>query len=183
VTDAAGARTIDYIFAGIDSWTLDGTPMSGAFTLTVVSDISTVTGTIFDQGIFNTGVGTFVLGATTATLTGTGGIENQTFPGVIFLGQPHGPGDVLFLINSAFATYDLTTAFPSTGGTVGFGGATFSTSAGDLVMAHPESLFFEATFPATTIPEPSTWAMMLAGLAGLGFLGYRQARRAKPQAV
>jgi uncharacterized membrane protein len=35
----------------------------------------------------------------------------------------------------------------------------------------------------TTIPEPSTWAMMLAGFAGLGFLGYRQTRRAKLQAA
>ena len=28
----------------------------------------------------------------------------------------------------------------------------------------------------TTIPEPSTWAMMFLGFAGLGFLGYRKAR-------
>jgi hypothetical protein len=28
----------------------------------------------------------------------------------------------------------------------------------------------------TTIPEPSTWAMMLLGFAGIGFLGYRKAR-------
>jgi PEP-CTERM motif len=28
----------------------------------------------------------------------------------------------------------------------------------------------------TTIPEPSTWAMMLLGFGGLGFLGYRKAR-------
>jgi hypothetical protein len=28
-----------------------------------------------------------------------------------------------------------------------------------------------------TAPEPSTWAMMLLGFAGLGFLGYRQSRR------
>jgi hypothetical protein len=28
-----------------------------------------------------------------------------------------------------------------------------------------------------TIPEPSTWAMMALGLAGLGFAGYRKARR------
>jgi hypothetical protein len=27
------------------------------------------------------------------------------------------------------------------------------------------------------IPEPSTWAMMLLGFAGLGFLGYRQTRK------
>jgi hypothetical protein len=29
---------------------------------------------------------------------------------------------------------------------------------------------------SSVIPEPSTWAMMLAGFAGLGFLGYRKAR-------
>jgi hypothetical protein len=33
--------------------------------------------------------------------------------------------------------------------------------------------------PATAlIPEPSTWAMMLIGFAGLGFVGYRRARTA-----
>jgi PEP-CTERM motif len=30
-----------------------------------------------------------------------------------------------------------------------------------------------------TIPEPSTWAMMLLGFAGLGFLGYRKATTAQ----
>ena len=29
---------------------------------------------------------------------------------------------------------------------------------------------------STTIPEPSTWAMMLLGSAGLGFVGYRRAK-------
>jgi hypothetical protein len=29
----------------------------------------------------------------------------------------------------------------------------------------------------TTVPEPSTWAMMLLGFAGLGFLGYRKVRQ------
>jgi hypothetical protein len=31
--------------------------------------------------------------------------------------------------------------------------------------------------PITTVPEPSTWAMMLLGFAGLGYAGYRRARR------
>jgi PEP-CTERM motif len=30
----------------------------------------------------------------------------------------------------------------------------------------------------TQVPEPSTWAMMLAGFAGLGFLSYRASRKA-----
>jgi hypothetical protein len=33
----------------------------------------------------------------------------------------------------------------------------------------------------TPVPEASTWAMMLFGFAGLGFLGYRRTRRAKLQ--
>ena len=28
------------------------------------------------------------------------------------------------------------------------------------------------------VPEPSTWAMMLLGFAGLGFAGYRRAKAA-----
>jgi hypothetical protein len=35
---------------------------------------------------------------------------------------------------------------------------------------------FSSVIPA--IPEPSTWAMMLLGFAGLAFAGYRRARRA-----
>jgi hypothetical protein len=31
--------------------------------------------------------------------------------------------------------------------------------------------------PTTTAPEPSTWAMMLVGFAGLGFLGFRRSRK------
>jgi hypothetical protein len=30
---------------------------------------------------------------------------------------------------------------------------------------------------AGTVPEPSTWAMLLIGFAGLGFAGYRGARK------
>jgi hypothetical protein len=44
---------------------------------------------------------------------------------------------------------------------------------------------FNAAFSltGTVVPEPSTWAMMLLGFAGLGFLGYRQTRKAKFQAA
>jgi hypothetical protein len=32
----------------------------------------------------------------------------------------------------------------------------------------------------TSVPEPSTWAMLLIGFAGLGFAGYRRARPLAP---
>jgi len=32
-------------------------------------------------------------------------------------------------------------------------------------------------FVGTPVPEPSTWAMMLLGFAGFGFIGYRRARK------
>jgi PEP-CTERM motif len=35
-------------------------------------------------------------------------------------------------------------------------------------------------FLANSVPEPSTWAMMLLGFAGLGFLGYRKLRQGAP---
>jgi hypothetical protein len=43
------------------------------------------------------------------------------------------------------------------------------------------TLSFDASLFA--VPEPSTWAMLLLGFAGLGFAGYRRTRRAKPQAA
>jgi hypothetical protein len=40
---------------------------------------------------------------------------------------------------------------------------------------------FNAVFSlsGSTVPEPSTWAMLLLGFAGLGFAGYRHARKAR----
>ncbi len=56
--------------------------------------------------------------------------------------------------------------------------------------------FDEVTFSATeaafevdnlaiagAVPEPATWALMLAGFAGLGFAGYRQTKRSGNLAV
>jgi PEP-CTERM motif len=42
---------------------------------------------------------------------------------------------------------------------------------GSVVPADRATIGFE-----TTIPEPSTWTMMLLGFGGLGFFGYRASR-------
>ena len=36
---------------------------------------------------------------------------------------------------------------------------------------------FEVAEILTSVPEPSTWAMMLLGFAGLGFVSYSQRRK------
>jgi PEP-CTERM motif len=51
----------------------------------------------------------------------------------------------------------------------------------DATGAWNEVKQFDFSVPGAvpTIPEPSTWAMMLLGFAGLGFAGYRKARSAR----
>ena len=39
------------------------------------------------------------------------------------------------------------------------------------------------TFHISAVPEPSTWAMMILGFAGIGFLAHRRARKAKIEAA
>jgi hypothetical protein len=36
---------------------------------------------------------------------------------------------------------------------------------------------FDGALPSAAAPEPSTWAMLIVGFAGLGFLGWRKAHR------
>jgi hypothetical protein len=70
---------------------------------------------------------------------------------------------------------------------LGFPGAcvaptALATTGGDLILGAAGAQFAvtdAGTFDAKTMstPEPSTWAMMLFGFAGLGLIGYRQTRK------
>jgi len=55
-------------------------------------------------------------------------------------------------------------------------------SLGERIALFPTNTV-SVNFSAFVVPEPSTWAMLLMGFAGLGFVGYRRTRRAKPQAA
>jgi PEP-CTERM motif len=46
-----------------------------------------------------------------------------------------------------------------------------------------EALEFAPQSPPTAVPEPSTWAMMLAGFAGLGFMSWRGSRKTAAHAA
>ena len=81
---------------------------------------------------------------------------------------------ILGTSSAVFATYYLHTAIgPVSESAIFNSGSSFATSAGTLVIG---SLSGDSTFTAT-IPEPSTWAMMVAAFAGLGYAGYRRSRR------
>jgi hypothetical protein len=83
----------------------------------------------------------------------------------------------------------LNNVFDLTGGSYTKGGSVFpglppgtiltgflQTADGFVSTAQSSALILGA--PATTgVPEPSTWAMMALGFAGLGFLGFRQSRQ------
>ncbi len=178
---AAQAATIDYIFTGTGTGSLNGTAFNGDFTVTVVSDTTTAAD-IGGGELQNIGTATFVTGSTTATLTGDVNsiVENTGSPGYMSFAQiTSSPFNVAVeaLTNSVFETYDLTTALPLTSGGLSVAAATYYTSAGDLNFNTITALSFQATVAG--VPEPSTWAMMLAGFVGLGFLGYRQAARVR----
>jgi hypothetical protein len=49
---------------------------------------------------------------------------------------------------------------------------------GSVTTGDSNSGFVNGTFEIAAVPEPSTWAMMILGFAGVGFMAYR--RKSKP---
>jgi hypothetical protein len=74
------------------------------------------------------------------------------------------------VINHDVTTLTYGANTPSING-IGFSAANYS----DPSTVFSEQLTNDAG--AAAVPEPSTWAMMVAGFAGLGFLSYRRTRR------
>ena len=172
---AASAALLTYTETADVSGSLDGVPFTdNVLTLMAVGDTSSVSGGpsffFLDAPLTFTlsggGSGTFtdsetaVIANQSATLAGFSDFTTDAF--------------ILGTSSAVFATYDLRTVIgPVTGGAIFNSGSSFATSAGALVIG---SLSGDSTFTAT-IPEPSTWAMLLVGFAGLGFMGYRTSLR------
>jgi hypothetical protein len=171
----ASAAAIDYIFTGTGSGTFDGTAFDGDFTITMVADTSTVTS---GGGEFRNDVGTMtiVIGALSDTISAPLVLTNTADPGFAGFGQELPPFPSEDLTNAIFESYNLMTALPMTSGGLSVAPATFQTGGGTVDFEAITALSFQAT---GGVPEPSTWAMMLAGFAGLGFLGYRQTPKAR----
>jgi len=167
---AAKAETIDYIFTGTGTGTLNGVSFSGTFTITDVAD---TTGITTGGGEYrNTPTSsTFSSSAGSASLTDPIVIENTISPGFMGFGATEAPFPDESLTASVFETYALNTALSSTSGGLSVAAATFPTSVGNLDFTAITALSFQATIPSA-VPEPS--AVALLGTVLLGFVAIRR---------
>jgi hypothetical protein len=166
----ASADGITYTESSIASGSIGSTDFTNvAVTITFVGDTLNVTGS---SGLFLNSLGT-------AAVT-IGGIGTFAFTDSLYVfdSQPNSAVgisdstvvDVLdTLKNSAFGTYDLTTAIGPVTGTSGFNpGFAYGTAHGSLIF---NTMDANSTFTATTstaVPEPSSLLLLgVAAFAGL----------------
>jgi PEP-CTERM motif len=165
-----GARADTTLLSLIDPPAQTGTP----FDLSFIADASTTTLSVggyqvpaFEQVQFNgvtTGGGSNLLGGTWTLVPAASGSETST------MSDGTGVPALNFgaFVAGLYDTYSQT--FATTPGATYEYAFEFSTQGG------PSGLLVTTTGSASVVPEPSTWAMMLIGFAGLGFAGYRRAR-------
>ena len=64
-----------------------------------------------------------------------------------------------------------------------FTGVSGQLSFTDLGPSNQQGNLLDNVSVTTGVPEPSTWAMMLAGFLGLGFAGYRRMKVSRAAAA
>jgi PEP-CTERM motif len=164
-------------------------PFIGLAAVTATCDAAT-----FDvSGTFATGTlgGTINIDVITGTVTSADVTASGTSPAVtgpftiIDNLVEYPPSDHLLYISLSdgiSSTSDVLVLFLPTSTLIGyFGGSVcsirYSCSLSAQSYLEPGGLpqFQSLTFGSLSVPEPSTWAMMLLGLAGLCYAGYRRA--------
>jgi hypothetical protein len=187
---AAHATPMDYTFTGTGGGTINGTAFTGTFTFIFDGNTANIAPFGSEFILPNVG-GTFSEGGTTYTLNPIFGIianPDPSFPRVGFFNSDITNG--LVINNNAFAGYGLGTSLgpisaptsgdpssfllPTLGGTTGF---LLDGGADRLILTADSSLTFTAA-PPSTVPEPSTIALLAAGILGIGLIYRRSGRQA-----
>ena len=171
------ATTIGYAFIGTADYVLNGIETDGNFIVQYSGDTSNVT---FAGGEYTNqiapGLATFTTPSGTVTLLGdvNAVVDNNGGGGFVGFAQlVFGPPEVVSveaISGAPFASYDLQSSFPLTTGGLSVADAVFQTSGGALEFKSITAMGFEAS----VVPEPATWAMVLAGFAGIGYVKYRR---------
>jgi PEP-CTERM motif len=177
-------RTITY--AAIISTALFALFAAGASSRADTIKIFNVSGTAVNQSVVPVdscpGLGTCPFSGTldVDVTNGTVPAIDITFPSlpafdrVEFTETAPGPSVVLFATNAPSLGQVLDLTF--TGSLVGFTGGTITGLAVTTSDLGVEIFAVNSGGSITPVPEPSTWAMMLLGFAGLGYAGYRGSR-------
>jgi hypothetical protein len=122
-------------------------------------------------------LGTFNLGNGTSTY-------NETFDLLVTFTAPAGSGSNTFVADVAghvqgnTANIPLSVTFDNT--QLSFNGFTLTVSDLTGITVGGDGFHLTGTITAA-VPEPSTWAMMILGFAGVGFMAYR--RKSKPALI
>jgi hypothetical protein len=164
-------------------------PGASASTLTTISFTAHVDGTLSPPG-FGSGqpTGSFLLEVGSGE-SFTNGFSPTTSANALGRGyqysQAYGqPGTIDVNITGTFSFTGDQATIPilmslSAGGQYGF--ADFGDTATFSFNALPDGVSYTSAsgnFLSGSVPEPSTWAMLLLGFAGIGFMAYR--RKSKP---
>jgi len=195
---AADASTLTYTATGgIITGSLGGTPFTNAtWSITGTADpTNVVTGTaFFGQVPFNflamTPVLTLTTGSSTrqATIVTTGSAHQQVGVfsanynalqpgfGVDFFGYLEGNGSATNALGVSGSGLYIDLQSPFFGSGVQVAGAGFNTNVGQFVRNNVTDQ--ASTFTVSAVPEPSTCAMALAGLACGGYSLFRRRKRA-----
>jgi len=103
--------------------------------------------------------------------SGSGGFASGSFNGPHFAFSGPSVPPITDVTVDSLSTLDPTSlSFTANSIDVNVAGEAFSPGSEKVVLDI-------STSSVVPTPEPSTWAMMLVGFAGLGFVGYRQAKR------
>ncbi len=174
IAGQASAAVITYTFTGSGTGSLDGTAFTN-FAVTLVGNTNTVT---FDGSEFHSdaslasvsvNLGTAsdtLLNASSVVLNTSVAPASPSFLG--FANVTATPFNVVdeSITNHLFDSYDLKSAFASTGGDLSVAPGDIATVGGTLHFDSISSMTFSAAVAA--VPEPATWSLMLMGLGGLG---------------
>ena len=172
----AEAGPITYTEQATASGTLDGTPFTNALvTLTFAGNTANVTfnGVLFANFIGTTTVDVAGIGTDTFTHTvGVGDNQSNSIVGVFDFTRGR---SVLDTTNSAFASYDLTTAIgPLSGESFITPSLTIPTNHGSFNLSTAGDSTFTATTQPSPVPEPATLTLLGIGISGLIGYGWRR---------
>jgi hypothetical protein len=167
-------------------------PSFESFSNVQLVDVTTSSGNIILNGDFSDAT----LGTSTAAHWTYANIYGATFGGVVDAGCGFGGSNCWY--DGAVQAYDAIAqvvpthigdtymlSFNLNGGGINTPGGLYQplSTNGNVTGTGGDGIdvlaYAQAGLPPPGTPEPSTWAMMLLGFAGLGFAGYRKAKQSR----